>query len=213
MAKRGEDPSALFRSLRPDNANFQASTTAAAREAELRWPLFKAVSPRKPEPTPALSAQDRLRWSNQERPDTEERKPALSLPGVSNKLAKSLSKMSGRTAATTAARPTVRSEQIEPAEEPPRSPPKAAKKAPAEDRRPLFSRASTADRSDQAEDYSLGLSGKQTETAPPVAIEPEQPTAARGNDSLASIFSRLEGKEKVAGKPAGKRASFLGRLG
>lgn len=212
MAKRGEDPSALFRSLRPDDANFQASANAAAREAELRWPLFKAVSPRKPEPTPALSAQDRLRWSNQERPDAEERKPALSLPGVSNKLAKSLSKMSGRTAATAAAKPTVRSEQIKPLEEPPRSPPKATKKAPAEDRRPLFSRTSTAGRSDQAENYGLGLSGNQAETAP-VAIEPEQPAAARGNDSLASIFSRLEGKEKVAGKPAGKRASFLGRLG
>lgn len=208
MAKLGDDPSTLFRSLRPDNANFQASTTAAAREAEQRWPLFKAVSPKKPQPTPALSAQERQRWSSQDRPDVSERKPALSLPGVSTKLAQGLSKMSGRAAAE---RPTVRAEREKSSSEVMRSAPKFPQEIPTENRSSIFSRVSALGADEEVSNHGVGLSGNRA--AQSVAAEPEVPTVAAADDSLASIFNRLEGKEKVADKPASKRTSFLGRLG
>lgn len=210
MAKPGDDPSALFRSLRPDNANFRASTTAAAREAEQRWPLFKAVSPKKPEPTPALSAQERQRWSNQERPDVGERKPALSLPGVSTKLAQGLSKMSGRTA-TVADRPAERAQREESSSEVLRGIPKFSQGTSTANRGLLFSRASAVASDEESQSDGVGLS--RTRAAQPPQTEPETTAAAGTEDSLARIFNRLEGKEKVAGKPINKRAAFLGRLG
>lgn len=91
----GEDLPALFRSLRPDTASFQATLDAAAHEAVQRWPLFKALSPKTPEPTPALSTEERLQWSLQEKPPHAERKQALTRLGLSDKLTKSLDKMSG----------------------------------------------------------------------------------------------------------------------
>lgn len=210
MAKPGDDPSALFRSLRPDNANFRASTTAAAREAEQRWPLFKAVSPKKPEPTPALSAQERLRWSNQERPDVGERKPALSLPGVSTKLAQGLSKMSGRTA-TVADRQAERAQREKSSSEVLRGIPKFSQETSAENRGLLFSRATAIASDDEGQSDGVGLSG--TRAAQPPQTQPEMTAAAGTDDSLARIFNRLEGKEKIADKPMNKRAAFLGRPG
>ena len=95
MSKPAGDLSALFRSLGPDASSFQAAETVAARDVEQRWPLFQAVSPSKSETTPALSTQERERWSQQEKQVGAGRKPALSLPGLSDKLAKSLGRMSG----------------------------------------------------------------------------------------------------------------------
>ncbi len=180
MAKVGEYSSTLFRSLRPDDENFQASASAAAREAEQRWPLFKAVSPKKLAPTPVLSAQERTIWSNQEKPSKPERKPALSVPGVSNKMAMNLNKMGGRSTAPALARSPVRAERENPAQE--QSP---------EGRSLLFSKAVPID----------------------LIEEPQVQPPTRSDDSLAKLFSRLEGKEKVLEKPDSKRASFLGRLG
>lgn len=190
MAKVGEYSSTLFRSLRPDDENFQASATAAAREAEQRWPLFKAVSPRKLAPTPVLSAQERTIWSNQEKPSKPERKPALSVPGVSNKMAVNLNKMGGRSTAPALAKSLVRAERDSPVPESLR-PQRSAPEPQPEGRSLLFSKAAPID---------------------PVEEPPVQ-APARADDSLAKLFNRLEGKEKVVEKPAGKRASFLGRLG
>ncbi len=191
MAKAGANPSKLFRSLKPDEESFQASASAAAREAEQRWPLFKAVSPRRQEPTPVLSAQERTLWSKQERPSGLERKPALSLPGVSNKLAASLNMMGGRTAEGALARPPLRAERESPLQESLRGAAKFTPEPPTESRGLLFSRASV--------------------TQP--EVEAETPASVGSDDSLAKLFNRLEGKEQAVGKSAGKRPSFLGRLG
>jgi|APCry1669189241_1035207.scaffolds.fasta_scaffold05927_3 hypothetical protein len=191
MAKVGADPSTLFRSLRPDNENYQAGAASAAHEAEQRWPLFKAVSPRKQEPTPVLSAQERMLWSNQDRPTTQARRPALSVPGVGNKLAMSLTKMGGRKASADVVRPPLRAERESPPQEAPRSVQQFVAEPPSVSRGLLFSKAPAA----QTDDTT------------------EQSTAVRSDDSLVNLFSRLERKERVEEKPAGKRPSFLGRLG
>jgi hypothetical protein len=191
MAKVGENPSTLFRSLRPDNENFQANADSAAREAEQRWPLFKAVSPRKQEPTPVLSAQERMLWSKQERPSTQVRRPALSVPGVGNKLAISLTKMGGRKASTGAVPPPLRAERESAPQEAPRIVQQFAAEPPSGSRGLLFSKAPAA----QIDDTR------------------EQSPAVRSDDSLVNLFSRLERKERVEEKSASKRPSFLGRLG
>ena len=95
MSKPADNLSDLFRSLGPDDSSFQVIETATAREAAQRWPLFQAISPNKPETTPTLSTQERERWSQQEKQVGAGRKPPLSLPGLSDKLAQSLSKMAG----------------------------------------------------------------------------------------------------------------------
>ena len=191
MAKAGADPSKLFRSLKPDEESFHASASAAAREAEQRWPLFKAVSPRKQEPTPILSAQERTIWSKQERPSGLERKPALSLPGLSSKLAASLNMMGGRSAQGAVAMPPLRAERESPLPESLRGAARFAPEPPTEGRGLLFSKSPAREPDD--------------------ALEP--PAAVGANDSLAKLFNRLEGKDQAVGKSAGKRPSFLGRLG
>lgn len=219
MAKVGEDPSSLFRSLRPDDAKFQAGTASAAREAELRWPLFKTISPKKPEPTPALSADERRRWSNQERPNIEERKPALSVPGVSSKLAKSLSRMAPRPApavAVVAETSVAAPPRRKPVTDSARIAPNLAQKPPERERAGLFSRTAAANPVEevQEEDYdeeAVEIQGRQG-----VAAEAEMPTPAPAGNSLASLFKRLEKDEKiekVIAKPVRRQSSFMGRIG
>lgn len=212
MTKPGDDLPALFRSLGPDDAGFQASTQAAAREAEQRWPLFKAVPPQKPPVTPALSAQERQHWSSTEKSETSERKPALSLPGLSDKLARSLGKMSGRVAADAPAQNPARRIESEP---PPVTPPPSVRTrppiTPPDSRSILFSDSPKASQNVEADDSRLGLFA--TPAAKPSADERAAPAAEPVDDSLASIFSRLEEKEKPSNKSTDKRSSFLSRLG
>lgn len=118
MAKAAEHPSTLFRSLRPDDEDFQTNTGAAAREAEQRWPLFKAVAPRKQQATPLLSPQERSLWSTTQKPSGHERKPALSVPATGNKLAQSLNKMGGRPTSAPLTRSPLRTREEESYQEP-----------------------------------------------------------------------------------------------
>lgn len=88
-----KSPSALLRSLGADNANLEAKTKASAKEAELRWPLFRALAPVKAAATPRLSDEAKAVWDAQKTPTTPARKPLLSRPGLGSKLAASLEKM------------------------------------------------------------------------------------------------------------------------
>lgn len=90
------DLSAIFRSLGPRATSAQASPVAAAQAAEQRWPLLKAIAPRSPTPPPALSDEDKARWGTSDPANRPEKKPALSMPGLGDKLTKSLGKMGGR---------------------------------------------------------------------------------------------------------------------
>jgi len=96
MTNRPNDLSAIFRSLGPRATSAQASPVAAAQAAEQRWPLLKALAPRSPAPPPALSDEDKARWGTPDPANRPEKKPALSMPGLGDKLTKSLGKMGGR---------------------------------------------------------------------------------------------------------------------
>lgn len=226
MPKPSEDLSALFRSLRPDESTFQESANTAAHDATQRWPLFKAVAPEKPQETPALSALERERWANQDKPEAGGRKPALSLPGLSDKMSKGLGKMSVRAVKKTAAvKPAVRREPDQAAAEPvdnkPAENPRIARAAPVESAVQPENRLPNATRALPAEsDLVLGdavpaaFEKKAPVSAPaPVSVERGEPVAGRSTDSFKSIFNRLETKAVVVAKPVGNRSSFMDRLG
>lgn len=228
MAKAAEHPSTLFRSLRPDDEDFQVSASAAAREAEQRWPLFKAVSPRKQQPTPLLSPQERSLWSTTQKPSGQEHKPALSLPATGNKLAQSLSKMGGHRTAATPTRSPLRVEEEPPYQEAARAPQVFAGKEPAKKRAQMFSKDAVTSTEEQhyqetartpqrfaREEPPKGRGLLFSKGAAPVAQEqPEVRNTARGaDDSLTRLFSRLEGQDQVVEKPISKRSTFFGRLG
>ena len=223
MSKPSDDLSALFRSLRPDETISQASTSTVARDAEQRWPLFKAVAPEKPQETPALTAQERQRWVNQEKPEFSGRKPALSLPGLSDKMSKGLDKMSARSVENTAAvKPAVRRESEDPTAERAFERPRSAPIAQAPKPGPLENRIVNVAKTLAAEPAVVsGAGSRPFDKKPAVAGQaPVQAVAERGlpaagcaDDSLKSIFGRLESKTHVAAKPPGSRSSFLDRLG
>ena len=211
MPKPADDLSALFRSLGPDDSSFQATETAAAREAAQRWPLFQAVSPRKPETTPTLSAQERQRWSHQEQHEGGERKPALSLPGLSDKMARSLGKMSGRTANPPMQNRDRRTEPDAPQVAPPRSSRSVPQMTTIESRSALFSAPPQASQNLETPGSGLGLFGSTAggSMAPSLSVS----EAPHADDSLASVFSRIEAKPQTLNKLVDKKYSFLNRLG
>ena len=221
MSKPSDDLSALFRSLRPDETSSQASTSTVARDAEQRWPLFKAVAPEKPQETPALTAQERQRWVNQEKPGVSERKPALSLPGLSDKMSKGLDKMSAWSVKNTAAvRPAVRRESGNPAADRVFERPRIAPIAQAPETSPIENRIVTVAKTlsgGPAVGSGAGFGSFDKKPAVvasvPAVEERGLPSVGRDDDSLKSIFGRLESKTHIAAKPPGSRSSFLDRLG
>jgi hypothetical protein len=208
---KSTDLSVLFRSLGPDDSSFQASEATAARQSTQRWPLFQAVSPKKPDSTPTLTTQERQRWSPQEQHELGESKPALSLPVLSDKMAMSLGKMSGRTVVAPVKNLAKRA-PLTAQDEPRRSAPMAS---PVETRSAWLPASTQARQSTSVEHKSqapgLGLFGSVA--GHPLAPGRVPSEAIQAGDSLASVFSRLEGKPETVNKMNNKKSSFLNRLG
>lgn len=88
----------LFRSLGADDSYFENKARAASKEAEQRWPLFKAVAPAKSEDTPELSAQEKdVSWNVPPVAAEAPVKQRLTRPGLSHKLATGLQELSQKT--------------------------------------------------------------------------------------------------------------------
>ncbi len=240
MSKPSDDLSALFRSLRPDESVFQENASSGAREAQQRWPLFKAVVPQKPQETPALTEQERQRWVSQEKSAVGTRKPALSLPGLSDKMSMSLGKMSVQAVKNTAAvKPATRWESERyvaegAVEQPLAEPSERARTASVEplrqtntpiNRVPAVTKASSAAPvvSVAGSQTGQGVFDKKPALSVPAQVpvpavpQRDLPAAGHGDESLKSIFSRLEAKPEakpeVEVKSAVKRSSFMDRLG
>jgi hypothetical protein len=191
MAKTGDNLSTLFRSLGPDSASLQP---AAAPEAEQRWPLLKALPPRRQDAPPPLTDEERGRWNRAEAPAALPRKPALSLPSLSSKLAQSLARMGGRKPA-------------EPALPAPRAERPAPAPAPAPERQPEFKPAIEAPAPLMAAlDRVAAAPEARVQAAVPEPIERDAPAG----ESLSGLFKRLEGGDEAAA-PAPRRPSFLDR--
>lgn len=224
MANSGDNLSALFRSLGPDDESFQVTANALAQEGEQRWPLFKTVSLARPEPTPELSVQERQRWSRQEKSVVEVRKPALSLPAFNEKLIINLGRIA-KQAALGVGQPTVRSERVRMQsgslvglrDEPQQfasnhvnasnATPTPAAPAPTTPT-PQFLKPPVVALNREIEPRSF----EHTAVLPADAMS-DLPDVDHADDSLQSLFGRIQGKEKVAVKPTEKRSSFFDRLG
>ena len=223
MPKSNDDLSALFRSLRPDETTFQESINSVAHDAEQRWPLFKAVAPEKPPEAPALSALDRQRWVNPDKPQAGGRKPALSLPGLSDKMSMGLNKMSSRPVQNTASvKIAVRREPDNSAvehvvERPRKVHPSLVLKDNAPDPRAPVAAKTLSDESPVTAGRSAGSGAidQKLVSAPPAPVDTQRDPSAgdRSDESFKSIFSRLKSKSEAVSKPLGNLSSFLDRLG
>lgn len=215
MFKPADDLPTLFRSLGPDDSGFKAAETAASREAAQRWPLFQTVSPSKPLTTPTLSTEDRERWSRQEKQAVSGRKPALSLPGLSDKMAESLGRMAGPKTnapvknvakraqptpmpAPLPVLPVVQEQRIQPVVN------VNACVEPVQNLRPPEV---------EPERVPWGLEVPKDEVIEPLAPSLAPPVATPSDNSLASIFNRLEEKQETTNRTPDTRSSFLTRMG
>jgi hypothetical protein len=185
MRKPPNDLSGLFRSLGPGVAGTQASPVAAAQAAEQKWPLLKTIPPKRSAPTPALSDEEKSRWTAQQPVGRAERKPALSMPGLGDKLTRSLGQMGARFAGVQA-RPV----------------PSLAYEMPVQTQ-PV------------AEPVRTGFLIQHLEqpVLRSVAPAPEAALESHGDDSLVNIFGRLARIEEPEAPVAPRKSSFLSRIG
>lgn len=221
MTKPINEKQQLFRSLAADKSKAQTRSRTAAREAEERWPLFKAVAPALPSTLPALGEDDKRHWHREGKLEANPRPPSLSVPDMSAKLALGLSRMGASRQSTPA--PRVVATAPSPVATLPAgdtalpsttlpglavhaSPPAGGAAA------PLFARRTAALLPEPVARPApaAGLFAHLAAGAPPLPAAP--PEAAPADRSLAAIFNRLAPKPAPE-PPAAPRASFLGRLG
>jgi len=212
MLEPNHNLSALFRSLGPgDEKNSQLPRTVTAPKTEQEWPLFKAVLPMKPEPTAPLTPQEKNIWRAQEGVKSEMPKPALSMPGLSSKLAKSLSEISGQVAQETAHPAVHAASQTEPEIQIPGNARETLPETLSEVSTPDL--VETSALPERHEERAPGLGLFQNLQAEPMLAQGDAATTGKGSDFLANVFNRLEAKEKVITKPTEKRSSLMNRLG
>ena len=96
MASQADKLSPIFKSLRPNEAPLASVATAAGKDAEQRWPLFRAIAPVKPSAAPSLTEEEKTNRASSKTTAGSQRAPALSMPGLNEQLAQGLSKMVGR---------------------------------------------------------------------------------------------------------------------
>ncbi len=189
----------LFRTLGADDSYFESKARAASKEAEQRWPLFKAVAPAKAEETPVLSPQEKTAsWNTPAGGATPPAaRPRLSRPGLSQKLATGLRELGQKTRRESTPTPAANTPRPVVAAPPPPEPP-APRMAPA---RPPLARP--------VED---------TPSAAPAALTPpllRTPAASSAPRAVARADAAAPRKEKpmpptpVAAPPLG---ASLGRL-
>ena len=205
MPKSADNPPNLFRSPPQNDAEHRSTNSLVVSDAEGRWPLLKAMPPKEPQPTPILTGQELQRWQLME--SNEKARPATphAPPGLGDLLALGLKHMSKRASA-------------EPRIQVNRSQPNVVTST-----QPI----------DQAYVAPMELQVAPPTIVPEVKIaEPEvtlqaifnskKPAVERAvndyvpaDDSLKSVFSRLDGRKKPTESSlnAEKRPSYLGRLG
>jgi hypothetical protein len=228
MAKTPPSTPKLFGALGPDDSYFDARTKVAAKEAQQRWPLFKAVAPQSGDATPTLSPNEKARWGAVDVVPQETPKPVLSRPGLSSKLAKGLGKIARQTSAEVLGS----TERVRPRVEAPVAfvPPLVAAPAPVAAPSPAIVHVR-----EKEEEKALELAPevpkakrnipKEEVATPPVTPSEVVPSerskrvhattksAPAMDDSLSSIFQRVEGVVKQPPRPVPARKAAMKRLG
>lgn len=96
MVPQGDKLSQLFKSLQPDQSKLEAVKVAAVQEAQQRWPMFKELAPVRPADTPELSDAEKSHWRAHADMTAARPKPALTVPGLNDRLADSLANFATR---------------------------------------------------------------------------------------------------------------------
>jgi hypothetical protein len=199
--------SRLFSSLGADDSNFQKISEASSHEAEQRWPLLKAIGVRTPMATPPLTEQEKKNRFNAERVSGSPRKPPLTVPGLGHKLSEGLGRMSGAKRHAPSPEPLPEMSQSYPAT--------AARRA-------IHEQPEAAQRMQEHPLPLSGLFGKPVRNDTPSDETPQgtkftfldnrrtdETTPSPGSDqSLASVFARLEGRQDADERNANTRPPF-----
>lgn len=194
MSPTPKSPSSLLRSLGADDAMLDTKLRGAAKEAEQRWPLFRALAPSKAEATPALSVQEKQVWEQAPVASATQRKPLLTRPGLSNKLAAGLEKFVPVQAA-----PARRSRTIPaaPAADGP------SESAPRSNQRATPSAEVPATALGSAAPAAPPLAARDARSSPPTPTAPS-PAPRKTPGLFGSVETKNEGTQDV---PLGKRAN------
>jgi hypothetical protein len=95
MAEHDDDIGGLFTSFGAAEGDFKELTRKSdAREAQERWPLFKAIAIEKRASPPQLSMLQKKQWEQQRDVPVRAAEPPSAVPGLSRQLAKGLSRFS-----------------------------------------------------------------------------------------------------------------------
>lgn len=212
MLPSGNNLSALFRTLAPEEADAPALAKAASPGVGQEWPLFQVVTPTRPEPTPPLTPQERKRWGAQSSVRIEPVKPVVSMAGLSSKLAKSLNQIS-ESMVDEAAQLT---DPVSVPAEQPLSKPTQRTSIPVPSPKvgvSLFSKPSPVAESAVQNETGPETSLFKKPLAQPMGAAVPALDNAKTDDSLNAIFSRLSVSESVTIKPVEKRSTLSTRLG
>jgi hypothetical protein len=212
MAKQNTPAPKLFGALGPDDSYFDARTKAAAKDAQQRWPLFKAVAPQSGDATPTLSPDEKARWEQIDVVHQETPKLVLSRPGLSSKLAIGLGKIARQTSADAAGS----TERIRPRTEapiafvpPPFPTPVHVQAAEAAPNIPTAKRTLRQEAVEATPTTISDVLFPKRNIRADAAPKPAPTT----DDSLSSIFQRVEGDVKPPTPTVAARKGAMKRLG
>lgn len=205
---------ALFGSLRPDKSKLLSDAALSAKEAEQKWPLLRSASPKGREQLPPLSSEERQNWSaTTSAVKHEAPKPALSVPGMGEKMARGLEKLSSKKTKSVASANIGAQAETQPMDV-------SSSASTAQVMAPKSRKVPTPPPVDPSQVPFTQANPLTANSVPVPASKPaltsttlEQPKQATGEESLAQVFSRLEKRSKPPQKPPAKPTSFLGRLG
>ncbi len=205
MPKTANNLPNLFRSPVQNGTELRSTNSLAVSDAEGRWPLLKAMPPKEPQPTPTLTGQELQRWqpmeSNEKARPTTPRAP----PGLGDLLALGLKHMSKRASAE----PRIQVNRSQPNVVTSTQPVDQASVAPME----LQVAPPTIMPEVRIAEPEVTLQAIFNSKKP--AVEQTVNDRVPADDSLKSVFSRLDGSKKQTESSlnAEKRPSYLGRLG
>lgn len=198
----------LFRSSGQNGAELRPANKFGSSGAEQRWPLLKGMPPKEPQPTPALTAQEMQHWQPVE--SSQQARPATpnTLPGLGELLAQSLKQMSARASAEP--KPQVNRSQPTVA-----TPPQSAQLVSMADHPAMAIEENPPAALPKMEIVDAGITLEAILKSKEPTVEPVAFNTAPADDSLKSVFSRLEGKTKQTASSTSevKKPSYLGRLG
>lgn len=205
MSKFEGSMSRLFNSLGADDTTSRAQSIAAAREAEQRWPLLKGLDVSVVRTAPPVTEEDRQNRSSVERTAAASRRPLLTVPGLSHKLADGLRRMSTSSVdSSTLPGPAGPCDAGEVGT--PGSP--DSKVQPQQNRAPALPGMMSRTRRDDGNQAATGAAAFPVKTGEE-ALQP--PPSAK--QSLPGLFARLESRPDPEQSAPAARPSFLGRTG